>query len=494
MPQGFARKVLIQAIDNAMKSWLFLGCQKRGFVRFWLAVLSIALADGCCIEGYAAKMERNATSSELKALFELVTRELPEKMVLAAEIEIREPPMAPDQLEAVIARDIQEAIEAERSLAKKAGGLISDSDLESLGESIDADLRKRFSGERKLRRREWYSRKGKLFRNDWLDYLSLDSDPILRTNILSGNIPTHLSEISLAVPGLVTDPRFPKGSGISINHGIQSASVHKGGDFTVDEPELWQVLSLRGELAFPIGVLLAEEDSIPQDPPFRDMLSGAKLDSSKLEQATEGDVLGWRIYSHDEVLGGRKVSRINMVGQPKSIFNQILGAMVENASNVEVKEELADAASAEYSYWIGSIGTSERPRLLKAEKKVPGKSQLVSTREWDETTKQISRWVKSNRNLKTGEDTRVSYHFQEMELAATFSEDEVFGYGQLSDLRYVDYDNRMIQFPEGVNIINSLPTGKGLSEWWKKLILFSLVLLPVLFIRKVLKLSVPSKP
>lgn len=439
----------------------------------------------------SAEISRTPYSVELEALFEIVTRTLEEKMILAAEIEISEPAMEADELEELIARDIADARATERQLAEKAGGIVTQSDLDAIEVGVANDLRKRFSGKRRLRRKEWYSTFGALYRSDWFDYMVLDSYPSLQEKIVSGEIPTHLSEISFADSGLVADPRFPEGRGISIDHGIQSASVYKEGGGEVDEPELWPVLTLEGELAFPLGVLLAKEGSIPEDPTFRDMMVGARLDEDKLDQAIRGKVLGWKIVAENKTLDGQAVTKISMRGQPKSMFNQILRALVEKTSNVEIKEDLADAASAEYSYWIAAIGSPNGARLLRAEKRVPGKFLVSSTREWDKSTGLIGRWVKLRRDLKTGEETQLSYSFDEMDLNAAFSDDEVFGYGQLADFEFINYDNRLVQFPEGTKIIESGTSSNGSSDWVRKVILFTIVLIPVLFIRKVLGLSKP---
>ncbi len=460
--------------------------------RSWLLALLLSNAGGLCTSGFGADGIGSPSVGELKALFAVVAEELPPKMVLAAEIEILEPPMDPEELERLIAEDVKYSMDAERRLAEKAGGTIPESDLESLREVIELDRRKRHSGKRRLRRKEWYSHSGKLYRNDWFDFLSLELHPEIETNIMSGRIPTHHSEISLSKPGVVSDSRFPEGSGISIDHGLQSASVHKAGSFKVDEPELWPVLSLEGELAFPLGVLLAEEGSIPEDPPFRDMIAGAKLDEKKLAQAAQGEVLGWKISAANESLDGQAATRISMVGQPRSMFTQILGALIEKTANVEIKEDLADAAAAEYSYWIGTKETSTEPRLLKAEKRVAGRFVLSSTREWDESTGLIRRWVKLKQDLKTGDETRTSYTFDEVNLNATYSDEDVFGYGQLDNFEFIDYDRRLVQFPEGSRIIELENSVETFPDWAKKTILFVIVLIPVLFIRKVLGLSQPK--
>ena len=430
----------------------------------------------------AAEEWRNPNVSEINALFQVVTRELPNKMVLSAEIDIREPSMSAKELDALIVRDIAKAMAAERRNAKRAGGELVDGDLEGLRESIAKNLRRRFSGTRKLWRKEYYSRSGMLYRNDHYDFANLDTDSMLRSNILSGNIPSLFTEISLGDPAFQRDSRFPKGRSLSINHGIKSASVHKAEEFDVDEPKLWRVFSMEPELAFPVGVLLAEADSIPVETPFNDMILGARLDTEKLAQALEGEVMGWTISAREETIEGQLVSRVDIGGQANSLFSQILAAFVEKASNVEIEEELKNASLAEYSYWMDDL--ESYPRLLRARKRVPGSLEITSHLERDKQTGSVTLWKNSKRDLKSDEATTVIYRFSEIDINADFSEEKVFGFGQLASLDFVDYGNRIVQHPEDVRILEPPGSSVSYSLWMRRLGLFSILLLPILLLRK----------
>ena len=434
------------------------------------------------VAAYSSEIWRNPRADELTALFEIVTRELPMKMILGAEVHIREPKMGPKELEGLIARDLADAMADERKNAERAGGIVRESDLEELGESIAAGLKQRFSGERKLRRKEWYSRSGKLFRNDQFDYAHLDSYPDLKENIMSENIPTLFTKIGLRDSDFLKDTRYPRSRSLSINHGTQSGTVNIEGDFDVDEPEMWRALSMEAELAFPIGVLLVEGDSIPEDTPFNDMMVGARMDPKKLDQAMKGEVMGWKISARDEIRNGRALSRIEIIGQPGSLFGRILKAFVEKAGNKEIRQELEQASLAEYSYLIG--GVSAHPKLFQAEKRVPDRRETVSNREWDEETGLLKSWKSSERDLESNGTTVVTYTFTKMDLQADFSDDEIFGFGQLAKLDFLSLDNRIVQHPEGARIIE--PTGRGdaLSRWIVKALLFCFLLLPILFLRK----------
>lgn len=453
--------------------------------RLWITGLFLVLFSD--VATFSEEAWRNPRADELTALFGIVTRELPVKMILAAEVHIREPKMASKELEELIALDVTDAMADERRNAERAGGIVRESELEELGESIEAGLKQRFSGERRLRRKEWYSRSGKLFRNDQFDYAHLDSYPELKENIVSENIPSLFTKIGLRDPDFQKDARYPNSRSMSINHGIQSGTVHREGDFDVDEPEMWRALSMEAELAFPIGVLLVAADSISEDTPFNDMMAGARMDPKKLDQAMKGAVMGWKISARDEIRNGRALSRIEMVGQPGSLFGRILGAFVEKAVNLEIRQELEHASLAEYSYLIGDVAAHSK--LLQAEKRVPDRRETVSNREWDEETGLLKSWRSIERDLESNQTTTVTYTFTQMDLEADFSDDEVFGFGQLAKLDFVSYGDRIVQHPEGVRIIE--PTGQdgGNSRWIVKVLLFCFLLLPILFLRKRIGLS-----
>ena len=465
-----------------MKRNLGRDCGVRGHRRIRLWGTGLILLLHLVVDTFSAEVWRNPRADELTALFGIVTRELPVKMILAAEIGVREPKMASKQLEELISRDVADAIADERRNAERAEGIVRESDLKELGESIAAGLKQRFSGERKLRRKEWYSRSGKLFRNDQFDYASLDSYPELKEDIAAENIPTLFTKIGLRDSEFHRDTPYPQARSLSINHGIQSATVHREGDFDVDEPEMWRALSMEAELAFPIGVLLVAANSIPEDTPFNDMMTGARMDPRKLDQAMKGEVLGWKITARDELLNGRSLSRIEMVGQPGSLFGRILGAFVEKAANEEVRQELEQASAAEYSYLIDQEAT--HPRLLQAEKRVPGRRETISNREWDEETGLLKSWRSSERNLESHEITSVTYTFTNMDLQADFSDDVVFGFGQLAKLDLVSYGNRIVQHPEGARIIEPTGQGEAYSRWIVKALFFCFLLLPIFFLRK----------
>lgn len=425
-------------------------------IRIVLPILVVLLHS----KAQSAEAFRNPRQSELRALFELATRPLPEKMLLTAEIEILEPPMQPDELERQISESIAENEADEKRKEKLAGGPIAESESDDFETFITNALTKRYSGKRKLWRKEWYSRSGELYRSDSYDFLDLELDPILRTNILSGSIPCLYSKISFARGGIEKDSRFPKGRSISINHGIQSGSVNKEGGYSVSEPELWPALSMSAELSFPIGVLLAKADTFPEEPPFRDMILGVELDEAKLVQALQGEVFGWKITARDDLIGDDKVSMIVLKSQANSFLNQILGALIENATNQKGKEDLSAVASAEFTYWIGKIAQPSGPRLLKVEKSVPGRRRLTATRQWDDSTGQLKSWSLSDQNLNNGEETNTTYHFKHVDLQASFSDEDVFGYGQLKPLQIVSYDKEVILYPEGTRLIQASPEMK----------------------------------
>ena len=446
------------------------------------------------VNAQTAKTFRMPTESEVRALFELATRPLPEKMLLTAEIEILEPPMQPDELERHISESIAENEADEKRKEKLAGGPIAESESDDFETFITNALTKRYSGKRKLWRKEWYSRSGELYRSDSYDFLDLELDPILRTNILSGSIPCLYSKISFARGGIEKDSRFPKGQSMSINHGIQSGSVHTAEGFSISEPELWPALSMNAELSFPIGVLLAKADTFPEEPPFRDMILGVELDEAKLNQALQGEVFGWRITARDDLIDDEQVSRIVLQSQANSFFNQILGALIENATNQKGKEDLSAVASAQFTYWIGKIAQPSGPRLLKVEKSVPGRRRLTATRQWDDSTGLLKSWSLSDQNLNNGEETNTTYHFKHVDLQASFSDEDVFGYGQLQPLQIVSYDKQVIQIPEGTRLIQGPPEKKvDYKLVMAQLILYTVVLLPGIYFGRQLVNSTKSR-
>ena len=444
-------------------------------------------------QSLSAEASRNPSDRELRALFEIATRPLPEKMLLAAKIEISEPPMEAGKLERLISESVDEAVADEKRRAKLAGGKVSQSDMDDLKTLITEDLRRRFAGKRRFWRKEWYAKSGKLYRTDSIDYLDLESDPILRTNIVSGKIPCAETKISFASGELARDTRFPNGHGITINHGIQSASVHSGPDFTVSEPELWPVLSMKAELAFPIGVLLAKADSIPEETPFRDMLLGAEVEQAKLEQAKRGEVMGWQVVAQDDVIGTTEVCRLTFKGQSESLFSKILDAMIDNSPNPEMQQALANASSAEFSYWIGHLDSPEGPKLYRAAKTTPGQQSLVVDRRWDGSTDRLTTWSFREQNLENDDETVTSYDFEEVDLKAEFSDEEIFGYGQLAHLDYVDYEQRIVQHPEGVRILDSPNRKARDTNWMGRVLLLAVIALPVFYIRK-LFVNSPERP
>ena len=433
----------------------------------------------------AADIEwRNPTQNELEQLFDLATRQLPERMLLDSEIKIQEPPLPSDQLEKIIKDDIERALEHERKVFKAIGKSFLEAEFEDLKQETRTYLSDRFSGKRHLLRREWYARSGKLYRVDRLDYASLVAEPGIGSEGSTERIDTGSSEITINDPNFLRDKKHSNALGFAINHGIQSASVFVESEFQFDPPELWHAYSLEPELAFPITSLLMHADSAPKDPPFNDSMAGVRRNENNIQKAVNGEVLGWRFLAYDEDIDSIPTTRIQISGPPSSIFTKILMKMAEKNAPPEIKHQLETASSGLYTFWITQ--DPEPSRLLRAEKGIRDGSRLVSTRQSFNHHEFPEVWTTETYDSKNQLLTKKLVRFKKADLNPDFNEIEVLGPRLLKDLEFVDVDGRIIQNKHNGTLLNldNTEAKNGLDQWTIRAIFFVFLLFPVYFLRE----------
>jgi hypothetical protein len=431
----------------------------------------------------AADIEwRNPTQDELEQLFDLATRQLPERMLLDSEIDIQEPALPSDQLEEIIKEDIERALGHERKVFKAIGKSLPENEVEELNQEIRTYLSDRFSGKRHLLRREWYARSGKIYRIDRLDFASLVAEPVIGSEGRSERIDTGSSEITFNDPDFLRDEKYSNALGFAINHGIKSASVFVESEFQFDPPELWHAYSIEPELAFPITSLLMHADSAKKKSSFNDSMAGIKRNEKHLQNATDGELLGWNFRAHDEDMDGIPTTRIRISGPPSSVFTKILMKMAERNAPREIKHQLEDASSAVYTFWITKDPAP--PRLLRAEKAVRGGSRLVSIRQSFNHHEFPEVWTTETYDSENQLLEKKQITFKKADLKPDFI--EVFGPGLLEDLEFVDVDGLLVQNKHNgtLLILDESDSKNGLSQWTIRAIFFLFLLFPVYFLRK----------
>ena len=432
----------------------------------------------------AANIEwRTPTRAELEQLFDLATRKLPEKMLLESEINIQEPALPSDQLEKIIKDDIERALEHERKVLEAIGKSLPDSEIEDLKQGIRTYLSDRFSGKRHLLRREWYARSGKLYRIDRLDLASLVAESVIDSESPSERIDTGSSEIAINDPHFLRNEKHSNALGFAINHGIKSASVFVESEFQFDPPELWQAFSLEPELAFPITSLLMKADSNPIESPFRDSMAGIERNNENIQEAANGEALGWSFQAHDEYMNGSLSTRIRISGQPSSVFTKILMKMAEENTPKEIKHQLTDASSAVYTFWITKDPLPSR--LLRAEKAVPDGSRQVSIRQSFNRHEFPEVWTTKTFNSEKQLVGTKLVTFKNADLKPDFNETDVFGPGLLEDLEFVDVDGRLVQNKHNGTLVklDNSESKYPFGQWTIRAIFFVFLLFPVYYLR-----------
>jgi hypothetical protein len=417
------------------------------------------------------KAWRNPTSNELNHLFEWVTRDFPNQMLLVSETHIDEPPLSQNEI-----LEIYE--QSSTSNTAQYEGL-STAEEKALKEQNLLSLQRRFSGKRKLSHREWYSRFGKLYRIDSLDHQSLFEDSILRTNIESGKIEYHYTKVGINDLEFLRNTKHPKARRLRVNHGIGSGSIRTTTSPWDDEPQFWQALTLEPELAFPIASLLMATNTIPSSPTFRESMSGLKANQDRIREAAAGQIKGWTFVARQESLDGEPVTRLKVKGEQKSLFTQVLNELVRQQPLPSLKQDLRDASRAEFSYWMDH---HDPPRLLRAEKTIPGKSRYVSMKNNFNDSGFPLLWQTNIENLEKKTVTSTTRQFSTADLNPNFQDTDAFGLNLLDSLILVGMDGELIEDRSGFDprfIIHTKPTNPNQTQprHWMTRTLFLLFLL-----------------
>ena len=425
-----------------------------------------------------------ANRVELEHLFDLATRSLPDKMFLEAKIDIQEPPMSEEDLQLEIDQDLKNAIERHQRIKDATGQPRPQQELDSLKVGIRNYLTDRFSGKRKLSRKEWFSRSGRLLRIDKLDNATLIADSVLQSKITSGEVDSSSSEITISDPDFLRHENYPKAKGIAIIHGISSASVFVESSFQFDPPELWQAYSIEPELAFPITSLLMVPDSLPESSPIKDSMAGIKRNDQNVRKAADDGIAGWHFQARDEMLNGIPTRRIRISGSPSSIFSTILIKIAERNTPKNVKRQIHDASSAIYSYWIEKH--SDPPRLLRAEKAIRGGNRNVSIRKSFNDHEFPTRWISEIYDSQNQLQRSKQVVFTTANLEPEFKEQEVFGTQLLEKLDIVDRDGVRVQSKyEATRIDLNEPNPEDhYSQWTIRIIFFLFLLFPIYYLRR----------
>jgi hypothetical protein len=288
----------------------------------------------------------STTSIKAQQLFDLITKPVPPKLRLLAEIEAVEPGWSKEQVQKMLAKQ-QQAM-------KDVDARFSTKDREQIRTSRIKAITASHSGRKLLKAQEWLS--GKKYRLDETDFSFIAMDTVLSNKISSGSLPFHRSYLDLE------DPSFGPLSYISVNHSGNSATIY---DFTnnttiVMHPrqELWQAFTIEPNLALAFLLACADTNSVYalSNNFINSSMAGLRMDARKLDRLVSG---------HDPIYTIK-------------VENTFLDSIPVTLLSLRMKSTAqSKGASAEITYWFDQTTGG---RLYKVAGQYGKNAHVTSTR------------------------------------------------------------------------------------------------------------------
>jgi hypothetical protein len=270
-------------------------------VRLTPAILLFAcLAFTACYgAAYGQGAPRNPTPEEVLELFERLTKPVPPRLLLVAELEILKPSWTEEQVQRELANQ-------ERIMAANDRNLVP-ADKEMLRQGRLKAIRSSNSGRKQMKVREWLS--GALYRLDQTDLSILEVDDTLAYKITNNIISYHMTFVN------INDPAFTNMTAFYANHSIESATI---GTSRQQRLELWQALTVEPNFAMAFLILLVDTNSIAAaatnqvDTSF----AGWRMDSRKLDALVKQEIPHWSFTVREIPIEGNLVKCLVMEGIP----------------------------------------------------------------------------------------------------------------------------------------------------------------------------------
>lgn len=342
-----------------------------------LSLISLGLLSCLlCLDASAAET-RPASLDEIQTLFDLATVG-PQRMRVVADITTYEPKWSEEQIAAEI---------------KHQNELFPD--LTQLPEATQRErtnaIARSHSGRRILHVQEWYS--GGHYRLDQTDE-GMVSEQYLKTH-----------------PGIyresyvnIDDPALSPYKSFFVDHHLRDAQLSKSTLYAKND--LWRVLGLDREVAFPLLVALMDSKSGPQGRTATDAdLSMVKINPSKAELIHKGSHPIWRLEAI-AVSGKESLTRFILRGRTMSLI------------------EPYEQSEMEFVYVVGRVG--QRPVCMEASlTNYTAHSSFISKREGFDAQGFPRVWKRTT--IKPGSPPeQLDVVIKEVELNPTFTDEDVF--------------------------------------------------------------------
>ena len=454
---------------------------------------------------------RKPTVTEMTNLFRIAVRSIPSKMVFEAEVVVQEPTLKATN------EDFDETVDSMLDLKTRIAEATNETPptREEVAQEL-RDFAANYKGE-KLRVREWFSGPH-LYRKDETNFENLGSDVNQhQQDVESGRItPEIMREIIAADKAriqafrsgkLVYDdtyveignPDFLKGTkhpDVKFFHvsrdvhpkaGFVNASINNS--TVAGKQYLWKAWVLDPELAFPLVFYFAKRNveaaqkmmSQPASVNSFKTLDLFSPDVSRIKQFLETDQSDLLILTRDENLSGKLTTRI-VLKHKKSKIREAL-ALLKNVSNENnpMAMALSEFMPCEYSFWLDK---HDPPRLLRAEKLVPGKFLLLYEMNSFDENHFPGFWRKEEKDLTRDQTWITEAKFLEVDLNPDFKDEDAFGLGLWGDIQKITKRNHetgeMLYNPDNVKFVNQpnswvFQTQGRLRTWIYRVILLGFV-------------------
>ena len=277
----------------------------------------------------------------------------------------------------------------------------------------------------------------------------------------------------------IDDPNFLRGTehpdvkSFGVHRHMQSemnfvgASVSEG-IFHI-KPHLWKAWVLDPDIGFPLVFYFAKKDmkvakelkerAVSNSP--LESFDGVVPDLSKIEGILGDDKAKALVRAYDEELNGQPATRI-VLKHERSMVGKAVGALKRIAGKKNpMAGALSEFVTCEHSYWLDK---HDPPRLLRAEKLVPGKSLwLYEMNSFDENHFPFF-WRKEEKDLVRDKTWIAEAKFLEVDLNPDFKDEDTFGLSLWDGIKRVTKINHdtdeVLYNPAGVRFLIPPKTGK----------------------------------
>lgn len=460
-----------------------------------LTVFALSMAAGEVDD--ASQNWRKPTVSEVTRLFQIAARGIPEKMFFEAEVHQLNPTTGHQKgelFEEVVESDLKDAIE----LAKARNE--TPPTREEVAQRL-RDFAANYKGSN-WRVREWFSGQD-LYRMDEtdMDFIErlrsgawkeeyqqeLDAGEIteaIMKDIIdtydarleafdSGKLVYDRTNVHIADPNFLRGTEHPDVKTFSLGRYMQSemnfvsASVSEGLSYI--KHHLWKAWVLDPDLGFPLVFYFAKKDmkmgkalkerAVSNSP--LESLDGVVPDLSKIKGILGNDKSEILVRAYDEELDGQPATRI-VLKHERSMIGKAVGSLKRIAGKKNpMAGALSEFVTCEYSYWLDK---HDPPRLLRAEKLVPGKFLLLyEMNSFDENHFPLF-WRKEKKDLTRDQTWITEAKFLGVDLNPDFKDEDAFGLSLWDGIKQVvkiNHDTGEVLYnPAGVRFSISPKTGK----------------------------------